>query len=177
MKNNIDKQAENVVQLLLRINKKTASAESCTGGLISAAITSVSGSSQVFDMGICSYANVIKQKKLDVPEEALEKYGAVSEQVAKAMALGVMREAESDFAVSTTGIAGPSGGTSEKPVGTVWIGVCSRNNPAKAERFLFCTDSCPENTTERDFIRQQAVLKALEILEREIKEEIRTYKV
>ncbi|MCM1298394.1 MAG: CinA family protein [Firmicutes bacterium] len=172
MKNNIDKQAENVVQLLLRLNKKTAAAESCTGGLISAAITSVGGSSGVFDMGICSYANIIKQEKLGVPAEALEKYGAVSMQVAMAMAEGVMLAANSDFAVSTTGIAGPSGGTAEKPVGTVWIGVCSRNKPPKAEKFLFKTEGCPEELSEREFIRRQAVLKALIILENEIKEEM-----
>ncbi len=170
MKNNIDKQAENVVQLLLRVNKKIASAESCTGGLISAAITSVSGSSSVFDMGICSYANDIKQKKLGVPKEYLDKYGAVSEQVAKAMAEGVMTEAESDLAVSTTGIAGPTGGTPDKPVGTVWIGVCSRGNPPKAEKYLFKTENCPEGVNEREFIRQQAVLTALKMAEREIKE-------
>lgn len=171
MKNDIDKQAENVVQLLLRVNKKTASAESCTGGLISAAITSVSGSSSVFDMGICSYANVIKEEKLGVSAVDLDKYGAVSEQVAKEMAEGVMRAANSDFAVSTTGIAGPTGGTKDKPVGTVWIGVCSRNKAPKAERFLFKTEGCPKDVSEREFIRQQAVLKALQMLEREIKSE------
>ena len=175
MKNNIDKQAENVVQLLTEINKKAATAESCTGGLISAAITSVSGSSLVFDMGICSYANVIKEEKLGVPKEDLEKYGAVSMQVAMAMAKGVMLAAGSDFGVSTTGMAGPGGGTEEKPVGTVWIGVCGRNGSPKAERFLFKTEDCPENTSEREYIRQQAVLKALELLENEIRAEIRIF--
>lgn len=166
---NIDKHAENVVKLLDERKKKTAVAESCTGGLISAAITSVSGSSNVFDMGICSYANIIKEKKLNVPKEFLEKYGAVSEQVAKAMAEGVMLSAESDFAVSTTGIAGPTGGTEEKPVGTVWIGVCSKGCAPSAQRFFFKTTDCPKGTTEREYIRQQAVLTALELLEAEIK--------
>lgn len=166
---NIDKQAENVVKLLCECNKKTACAESCTGGIISAAITSVSGSSQVFDMGICSYANIIKEEKLNVPKEFLDKFGAVSEQVAKAMAEGVMRSAESDFAVSTTGIAGPTGGTEEKPVGTVWIGVCSKGRTSAAHCFHFKTKGCPKELTEREFIRQQAVLKALELLETEIK--------
>lgn len=168
MTKNIDKQAEKVVKLLCKYNKKTASAESCTGGLISAAITSVSGSSQIFDMGICSYANIIKEEKLNVPKDYLEKFGAVSEQVAKAMAEGVMNSAESDFAVSTTGVAGPTGGTAEKPVGTVWIGVCSRQNGPRAQCFLFEAHNCPNDLTEREFIRQQAVLKALEILEEEI---------
>lgn len=169
MKKDIDKQAENVVQLLIRINKKTASAESCTGGLISSAITSVSGSSEIFEMGICSYANRIKQEKLNVPIEYLEKYGAVSMQVAKAMAEGVMKAADSDFGVSTTGIAGPLGGTEEKPVGTVWIGVCSKGNEPKAAKFLFDVKNCPVDLSEREFIRHQAVLKALELLEQEIK--------
>ncbi|MBD5081454.1 MAG: CinA family protein [Ruminococcaceae bacterium] len=166
---NIDKQAENVVKLLCKNHKKAASAESCTGGLISAAITSVSGSSEVFDMGICSYANEIKAEKLNVPREFLEGFGAVSEQVAKAMAEGVMNSARSDYGVSTTGIAGPTGGTEEKPVGTVWIGVCSKEKGSRALRFLFKTDDRPKGITEREFIRHQAVLKALELLEEEIK--------
>ncbi|HBH95735.1 MAG TPA: CinA family protein [Ruminococcaceae bacterium] len=165
---NIDKQAESVVKLLCKCNKKAATAESCTGGLISAAITSVSGSSEVFDMGICSYANIIKEKKLNVPREYLESFGAVSEQVACAMAEGVMNSAESDFAVSTTGIAGPTGGTPEKPVGTVWIGVCSRHSGARARCFHFGELDCPNGLNEREFIRRQAVLKALELLEEEI---------
>lgn len=168
IKRDIDKQAQNVVQLLLALKKKAASAESCTGGLISAAITSVSGSSEVFDMGICTYANRIKHDKINVSSEYLERFGAVSEQVAKAMAEGVAEAAESDFGVSTTGIAGPSGGTKEKPVGTVWIGTCRRGSPPKAKCFLFKTEGCPEELTEREYIRLQAVLAALKLLESEL---------
>lgn len=167
MNEHIDKTAANVVKLLLEKGKKAATAESCTGGLVSAAITSVSGSSEVFDMGVCSYANRIKQDVLDVSAEALEKYGAVSEQVAKEMAQGVMKLAKSDFGVSTTGIAGPTGGSKEKPVGTVWIGVCSKSS-CHGERFLFGTEGCPDGMTEREFIRRQAVRKALELLQDEI---------
>ena len=167
MNESIDKTASNVVKLLSDKGKKAATAESCTGGLVSAAITSVSGSSDVFEMGVCSYANRIKQEVLGVTAEALEKYGAVSEQVAKEMARGVMERSGSDFGVSTTGIAGPSGGTEEKPVGTVWIGVCSRDT-CRAERFLFGTGGCPEELTEREYIRRQAVHKALEMLQNEI---------
>ncbi|MCM1054830.1 MAG: CinA family protein [Bacteroides sp.] len=167
IKRDIDKQAENVVQLLIRLGKKAASAESCTGGLVSAAITSVSGSSEVFEMGVCSYANSIKRDKLGVPEEYLEKYGAVSEQTARAMAEGIKRIAESDYGISATGIAGPTGGTAEKPVGTVWIGVCGKGS-SKAERFSFTAAGCPEDTTEREYIRSQAVLAALRLLEKEI---------
>lgn len=169
MTENIDKQAELVVKLLCKHGKKVSCAESCTGGLISAAITSVSGSSEVFDMGMCSYANIIKQEKLNVPKEYLESFGAVSEQVAKAMAEGISEAANSDFSVSTTGIAGPTGGTPDKPVGTVWIGVYSKDNGAKAEKFVFGTENRPSGVTEREYIRQQAVFTALKILETEIK--------
>lgn len=165
----IDKQAEIVVKLLSDMGRKTASAESCTGGLISAAITTVSGSSGVFDMGVCSYANEIKEKLLGVPKETLEQYGAVSEQTAKAMALGAARLAKADFALSTTGIAGPTGGSKEKPVGTVWIGVYSSKNGSRAKRFLFKDENCPEDMTKREFIRKQAVLAALQMLTEEIK--------
>ena len=168
MTENIDKQAELVVKLLSEHRKKVSCAESCTGGIISAAITSVSGSSEVFDMGMCSYANIIKQEKLNVPREYLESFGAVSEQVAKAMAEGIAKASGSDFSVSTTGIAGPTGGTPDKPVGTVWIGVYSKKNGSKAERFVFSTEKCPLHLTEREFIRQQAVFSALKILENEI---------
>lgn len=163
----IDKWAENVVQLLVAAKKKVSTAESCTGGLISSAITSVSGSSEIFEMGICSYANRIKAGKLNVPEEFLEKYGAVSEQVAKAMAQGVMNAADSDYGISTTGVAGPTGGTDEKPVGTVWIGL-SKQGLVKAEKFLFETKNCPSGMTEREYIRHQAVLTALKMLQMEL---------
>ena len=163
----IDKRAANVVKLLSDKGKKAATAESCTGGLVSAAITSVSGSSEVFEMGVCSYANRIKQDVLGVTAQALENFGAVSEQVAKEMAQGVMERSGSDFGLSTTGIAGPTGGTEEKPVGTVWIGVCSKNS-CHAERFLFGTEGCPEGLAEREYIRRQAVCKALELLHTEI---------
>lgn len=169
MNEHIDKTAANVVKLLSDKGKKAAAAESCTGGLVSAAITSVSGSSEVFDMGVCSYANRIKQNMLGVSAEALEKYGAVSMQVAGEMAQGVMKLAQSDFGVSTTGIAGPTGGSVEKPVGTVWIGVCSKSS-CHAERFLFGTEGCPDGVTEREFIRLQAVQKALELLQMEIEQ-------
>lgn len=167
MAESIDKTAANVVKLLLSKGKKAATAESCTGGLVSAAITSVSGSSEVFEMGVCSYANRIKQETLGVTAEALEKYGAVSEQVAREMAQGVMERSGSDFAVSATGIAGPTGGSPEKPVGTVWIGVCSKDS-CRAERFLFSADGCPGNMTEREYIRRQAVHEALKMLQSEI---------
>ena len=168
LETNIDITAQNVVKLLSNAGLRAATAESCTGGLISAAITSVGGSSDVFDLGICTYANSAKSRFLAVPEEMLSKYGAVSESVAIAMCRGIQRAADSDFGLSVTGIAGPSGGTAEKPVGTVFIGLSTRTE-AFAERFLFKTDGCPENMSERNFIRMQTVKAALSMLEKKLK--------
>lgn len=114
-----------VVQTLMQRGLKLATAESCTGGLISKRITEIPGSSQVFDCGICSYANSIKETVLGVSHQTLCRYGAVSPQTAQEMAQGVRKLAEADIAVSTTGIAGPDGGTPEKPVGLVYIAVDS----------------------------------------------------
>lgn len=114
-----------VVQTLRERGLKLATAESCTGGLISKRITEISGSSQVFDCGICSYANSVKEAVLGVSHDTLRKYGAVSPQTAREMAQGVRRLAGADIAVSTTGIAGPDGGTPEKPVGLVYVAVDS----------------------------------------------------
>lgn len=102
-----------------------ATAESCTGGYISKRITEVDGASAVFDCGVCSYANEIKEKLLGVSHETLERFGAVSEQTAKEMAAGIRRVSGAEISVSTTGIAGPGGGTLEKPVGLVYVAVDS----------------------------------------------------
>ena len=110
-------------QILLARRMKLAVAESCTGGLLGARITSVAGSSAWFTGGVIAYANDVKQKLLGVPRALLERHGAVSKAAAIAMAKGVRRLVRADFAVAVTGIAGPSGGTRAKPVGTVWIAV------------------------------------------------------
>ncbi|SIO29920.1 CinA family protein [Halodesulfovibrio marinisediminis] len=108
---------------ILRQNKyMLGTAESCTGGLISMLLTDVSGSSSWFKGTIVSYANEVKENMLHVPHETLLKHGAVSEQTALAMVRGVQDVLQLETAISVTGIAGPSGGTKEKPVGTVWIG-------------------------------------------------------
>ena len=107
-------------------NLTIGTAESCTGGLIGAAITSISGSSAVFKGGIISYANSVKINQLHVPEDALKTHGAVSEIVAKAMAENVREILNVDIAVSVTGVAGPGGGSDKKPVGTVWIGLATQ---------------------------------------------------
>ncbi len=118
---------EKIVTLLKNKNLKIAVAESCTGGLISKRITDIPGASDVLDMGIVSYANCIKSRFLGVSEEILNTVGAVSEQTAAAMAKGVCEAANADIGVSTTGIAGPGGGTKDKPVGLVYISVYFKN--------------------------------------------------
>jgi len=119
--------AERLVKALKEKGLHIATAESCTGGMVSAAITSVSGSSEVFDGGVVSYANEIKHRILGVNEETLATHGAVSEECAREMAEGVRRLMGADIGISLTGIAGPGGGTAEKPVGTVYLGVSGKN--------------------------------------------------
>ena len=107
---------------LLRASGKTVGlAESCTGGLVAARITAVSGSSVYFNGGVVAYANQVKQLLLGVPQQVLERFGAVSAETARAMAEGARRVLDCDVALSVTGVAGPDGGTVEKPVGTVYI--------------------------------------------------------
>lgn len=132
-----------------------ATAESCTGGLVAGALTAIAGSSRVFTHGFVTYANAAKNQMLGVPETMLADYGAVSEPVARAMAEGARARAHVDYAVSTTGIAGPDGGTAEKPVGTVWFGLAG---PAGTQSYhkLFHGD--------REMIRAQAVAFALALL-------------
>ncbi|MBQ7044571.1 MAG: competence/damage-inducible protein A [Clostridia bacterium] len=118
---------EAVVDLLKEKGMKLATAESCTGGLIGKRITNISGASSVFDCGIISYSNEIKHKILGVSEDDLKKYGAVSEQVAKQMAQGVLKLSGADVAVSVTGIAGPNSDGTDKPVGLSYIGLAHKN--------------------------------------------------
>lgn len=115
-----------LINVLKEQKLKIATAESCTGGLLAKKITDISGSSDVFDMGLVSYANQIKQEYLGVPAEVLETKGAVSYETAEAMARGIVRAADADIGVGITGIAGPGGGTPEKPVGTVFYGLYFR---------------------------------------------------
>lgn len=122
---NPDDLQDMVVQKLREKHLRLATAESCTGGLLSGRITAVSGASEVFDCGVCSYANEIKHRVLGVSEETLSTLGAVSAETAIQMAQGVKRLANADIGASTTGIAGPTGGTEEKPVGLVYVGICA----------------------------------------------------
>lgn len=146
---------ELLVTALTGKKKRIATAESCTGGLVSGAITSVSGASGVFDCGVCSYANHIKHKVVGVREETLSTYGAVSDRTAAEMARGIRLLAGADIGISTTGIAGPLGGTTYKPVGLVYIGV-STETGLKTEKMLL-----GENNADRDRIRELAVAAAL----------------
>ena len=119
---------EAVIEKLKEKHMKVATAESCTGGLIAKRITDVPGASEVFDCGIISYANEIKHRVLGVSEDDLNKYGAVSEPVARQMAQGALKVSGADIAVSVTGIAGPDSDSTNKPVGLVYIGLADRNN-------------------------------------------------
>jgi PncC family amidohydrolase len=117
-------------QILFELKKRKLRlvvAESCTGGLISAALTQISGSSSVFWGGVIAYSNDLKIQLLNVSKELLTREGAVSSEVALEMAKGACRALQSDIAISVTGVAGPSGGTEAKPVGTVWFGFCGPN--------------------------------------------------
>ena len=117
------------LQELLRANNKTiTTAESCTGGLIAHLITKVSGSSDVFNGAIVSYSNEIKAQELHVKKETLDNFGAVSEEVVKQMLTGSLVKFSADYAIAVSGIAGPSGGSKKKPVGTVVIGIASKNS-------------------------------------------------
>ncbi len=135
-----DKELLKKVSMLLKKQKITvATAESCTGGLIAHTLTNVSGSSNYFDRGIISYSNTAKMELLDVPEELFRKHGAVSKLVAKAMAEGVRIKSNVDIGIATTGVAGPTGGTKEKPVGLVYIAV-STSDKTEVKKFQFLGD-------------------------------------
>jgi nicotinamide-nucleotide amidase len=134
-----------------------ATAESCTGGLVSAALTAIAGSSDVFERGFVTYSNEAKQEMIGVPSEIIAKFGAVSEECARAMAEGALRHSRADIAVSITGIAGPGGGTPQKPVGLVWIACAMEGTPAQIRR-LDLADR------DRAQIRQAAAAAALEMI-------------
>ena len=147
---------EELSLLLTRKNMRLVTAESCTGGMIAAVMTDRSGSSAVFERGFVTYSNESKIEELGVKSETIETHGAVSEQTAREMAEGALKHSHADIALSITGIAGPAGGTDEKPVGLVYIGIALRNQPANIFRNLFEGD--------RTTIRQVTVEKALELL-------------
>ena len=151
---------EMVHNMLIENGKTLAVAESCTGGSISSKFTAMAGASAYFLCGVTAYANEVKRDLLGVDASLLEKYGAVSEQVARAMAEGVRRISGADYAVATTGIAGPMGGSPEKPVGTVWFAVASERG----------TEAMMRNSgTDRGQIIDRATAYAIEMLYKELK--------
>lgn len=129
--------AERVVALLRERGLKVATAESCTGGLISGLLTEIAGSSSVMDYGFVTYANEAKARLIGVSRETLKAHGAVSEETAREMAEGALAAAFSDVAVSCTGIAGPGGGTAEKPVGLVYLGLARRGVETRVLKRLY----------------------------------------
>ena len=149
-----------VVTLLKERKERLATAESCTGGLIANQITNVSGASEIFLAGYVTYANSAKSDVLNVDSKLIDKHGAVSEAVARAMAEGAHTRAASTYGLATTGIAGPTGGSDEKPVGTVYIALASGDSETVAKKFLFPTD--------RETFKQLAAQAALDLLRRRL---------
>ena len=153
--------AKRVISALEKNGLTLSCAESCTGGLIAKTITDVSGASSVFMGGVVSYANEVKMGVLGVSSDTLKKYGAVSHKTAEEMALGVSKACFSSVSVSTTGIAGPLGGTAEKPVGTVYVGLYIRGRVLSKLLSL-------SPTLSRDEIRRETTRIVLEMLCEEI---------
>lgn len=154
---------QKVVDLLVKHKLTITTAESCTGGLLSGQIINVPGASEVFNLSVVTYANKAKRKILGVPKKTLKKHGAVSKKTAKAMAKGAAKYANADVAVVTTGIAGPDGGTKEKPVGLVCIG-CYIKGHTEVLKCYF--------NGSREEVRLLAVAHALDFTQRCILEQL-----
>ncbi|HCR86003.1 MAG TPA: damage-inducible protein CinA [Alphaproteobacteria bacterium] len=153
----LEGKAAELIEKAKKNKVKIAVAESCTGGMLGAALTSVPGSSEVFLVGFITYSNTSKIRFLKVPEEVLKSKGAVSAEVAKVMAVNACLQSEGSLGASVTGIAGPGGATAEKPIGLVYIGLYNRKNGINiAHEFNL--------KGNRDEIRKQAVDKSLELM-------------
>jgi nicotinamide-nucleotide amidase len=155
--NALDMLARRLGERLLAAGRMAATAESCTGGWIAKALTDIAGSSAWFDCGFVTYTNEAKQDLLGVRADTLATLGAVSEATVREMVAGALARSRADLAVAVSGIAGPSGGTLEKPVGTVWLAFGARGGPVRAERCRFDGD--------REAVRRQAVARALQGLD------------
>ena len=149
-----------MVELLTKRNETLAVAESCTGGYLASCVTNVSGSSAVFLEGNVTYSNEAKIRALGVPGPVIERLGAVSEEVAAAMAEGARARSGASYALSTTGVAGPTGGTEEKPVGTVFIGLASATGSTEVQKLFFPSD--------RLTFKQVVTQRALDLLRRRL---------
>lgn len=148
--------AQTLVRNATEKRRRIVTAESCTGGMIGAAITDIPGASAVFDRGFIAYSNEAKTELLDVPAALIARRGAVSAEVVEAMAHGALRRSSADIAVAVTGVAGPGGGTPDKPVGLVWFGLATRNGE-RAESRIFAGGG-------RDYVRTRTVEAALTML-------------
>ena len=148
--------AKKIVKILIKKKLKISFAESCTGGLLSSAITSVNGSSKVFTLGLLTYSNQSKTQILKVSKNIIRKYGSVSEQVCLAMVKNLSKISKTNISVSITGIAGPSGGTKIKPVGLVYVGI-KKNDRAEVKKYLFKNNG-------RSYIQKATVNKSLRLI-------------
>ena len=148
--------AKKIVKILIKKKLKISFAESCSGGLLSSAITSVSGSSKVFTLGFVVYSNQSKTKILKVPKNIIKKYGSVSEQVCLAMVKNLSKISKTNISVSITGIAGPRGGTKKKPVGLVYLSI-KKGNRTEVKKYLF-------KNKGRSYIQKAAVNKSLGLI-------------
>ena len=145
--------SEKIVKILIKRKLKISFAESCSGGLLSSAITSVAGSSKVFSLGFVAYSNQSKIKILKVPKNIIKKYGSVSEQVCLSMVKNLSKISKTNISVSITGIAGPKGGTKKKPVGLVYLSI-KKGNRTEVKKYLF-------KNKGRSYIQKAAVNKSL----------------
>ena len=150
------KKSRKIVGLLKKKKMKISFAESCTGGMLSSTITSVSGSSKVFNLGLVVYSNQSKIKILKVSKRIIRKYGAVSKQVCKAMTKNVSKMGKTNMGLSITGIAGPRGGTKKKPIGLVYVGI-KKGNRVEVKKYLF-------KNKGRSYIQRAAVNKSLGLI-------------
>ena len=157
------KRAEKIVAACREKGLSLTVAESCTGGLLAGLITEVSGASDIFGRGFIAYQNAAKTESLGVPELMIAKFGAVSAEVAEAMSAGALTAARADLAVGVTGIAGPSGGSTEKPVGRVHVATAVTGSPPTSKKFDF-------GDVGRSRVRLQSVARALQMLQQAVAE-------
>ena len=158
MSETVQKLSKMIVQRCTDSAKLVVTAESCTGGLIAGAITDIAGSSAALERGFVTYSNASKNEMLDVPAEMIEEHGAVSEEVAHYMVLGALGHSRANFGVAVTGVAGPGGGSEEKPVGLVYIAVATK----EPQRVVVSKELFPDNG--RASIREATVQRALTML-------------
>ena len=149
--------SERLISEAKKLNLIISTAESCTGGMLASFLTSIPGSSEVFDRGFVTYSNSSKIDLLDVNTNTIDNFGAVSDKTAREMALGAVKNSKADLSVSITGVAGPDGGTEANPVGTVYIVTSNGNNIINSRKFII-------KDKGRDYIRKMASLEAINML-------------